>query len=175
LKQLKNPVVLKNVVFPVLKPVAQALCRATTAARLQACVPVLFASFLSSAAAAAPQAAPASPVPAGSIVQVEIGLGVVLALVVAAAWLLKRFSALRGTGSGLIRIVGGAAVGQRERIVLVEVGGTWLLVGVAPGQVRTLHTMPKGESAAAAGVPPAPTEAGFATWLRRMTEKRSHA
>jgi flagellar protein FliO/FliZ len=114
-------------------------------------------------------------VPAGSIVQVVIGLGVVLALVVAAAWLLKRFSALRGTGSGLIRIVGGAAVGQRERIVLVEVGGTWLLVGVAPGQVRTLHTMPKGESAAAAGVPPAPTEAGFATWLRRMTEKRSHA
>jgi len=105
------------------------------------------------------------------------GLAAVLALVGAAAWLLKRFSALRGTGSGVIRIVAGAAVGQRERIVLVEVGGTWLLVGVAPGQVRTLHTMPRTESAIAPGAPtPAPVQAdtGFAAWLRRMTEKRDH-
>lgn len=115
--------------------------------------------------------------PAGSVVQVVVGLAAVLALVGAAAWLLKRFSAFRGTGSGVIRIVAGAAVGQRERIVLVEVGGTWLLVGIAPGQVRTLHTMPRTESAIAPGAPtPAPVQAdtGFATWLRRMTEKRDH-
>ena len=138
----------------------------------------LFAFCLETAVAAAPAAGPASAVSAGSVVQVVAGLAVVLALVGAAAWLLKRFSALRGTGSGLIRIVGGAAVGQRERIVLVEIGGTWRLVGVAPGQVRTLHTMPRTESAESATAPgaptPAPADAGFATWLRRMTEKRNH-
>mgnify|MGYP001589086303 FL=1 len=137
----------------------------------------LFTFCLETAVAAAAPAGAASAVPAGSVVQVVVGLAAVLALVGAAAWLLKRFSALRGTGSGLIRIVGGAAVGQRERIVLVEVGGTWLLVGVAPGQVRTLHTMPRSESAIAPGAPtpaPAPTDAGFANWLRRMTEKRNH-
>lgn len=126
---------------------------------------------LAAAATAPASAAPA--LPSGGVAQVVIGLVVVLALVAAIAWMLKRFSGLRGTGSGLIRIVGAAAVGQRERIVLVELGGTWLLVGVAPGQVRALHTMPKSESIAAPDAP-APADAGFATWLRRMTEKRNH-
>ncbi len=134
----------------------------------------LFASCLETAVAAPPAGA-ASAMPAGSVVQVVLGLAAVLALVGAAAWLLKRFSPLRGTASGLIRVIGGAAVGQRERVVLVEVGGTWLLVGVAPGQVRALHTMPRTESAIAPGPPtPALAEAGFATRLRRMMEKRNH-
>ena len=126
---------------------------------------------LAAAATAPASAAPA--LPSGGVAQVVIGLVVVLALVAALAWMLKRFSGLRGTGSGLIRVVSAAAVGQRERIVLVELGGTWLLVGVAPGQVRSLHTMPKSESIAAPDAP-APADAGFSTWLRRMTEKRNH-
>ena len=134
----------------------------------------LGACCIETAIAAAPPAT-ASAVPAGSVVQVVAGLAAVLALVGAAAWLLKRFSAMRGTGSGLIRIIAGAAVGQRERVVLVEVGATWLLLGVAPGQVRTLHTMPRTESGTTPGAPAAaPEDAGFSTWLRRMTEKRSH-
>jgi flagellar protein FliO/FliZ len=134
----------------------------------------LFVFCLDAAVAAAPPAGGGSALSAGSVVQVVVGLAVVLALVGAAAWLLKRYSGLRGTGSGLIRIVGGAAVGQRERIVLVEIGGTWLLVGVAPGQVRALHTMPRTESAIAPGAPTAPAaDAGFAAWLRRIAEKRN--
>ena len=133
----------------------------------------LFACCVETAAAAAPAAGAGPAVAAGGVAQVVIGLAAVLALVGAIAWLLKRYSGLRGTGSGLIRIVGGAAVGQRERIVLVEVGGTWLLVGVAPGQVRALHTMPKNESGVAPDAP-APADQGFASWLRRMSEKRNH-
>jgi flagellar protein FliO/FliZ len=128
---------------------------------------------LDAAVAAAPPTGAASAVPAGSVVQVVVGLAAVLALVAGLAWLLKRFSGLRGAGTGLIRIVGGAAVGQRERIVLVEVGSTWLLVGVAPGQVRALHTMPKTESAAAPEAAE-PADQGFASRLRRMLEKRNH-
>ena len=33
-------------------------------------------------------------------------------------------------------------VGQRERVVVVEIGNTWLVLGIAAGQVRALHTMP---------------------------------
>jgi flagellar protein FliO/FliZ len=36
-------------------------------------------------------------------------------------------------------------IGNRERIVLVEVADTWIVVGLVPGQIRTLHTLPKGE------------------------------
>jgi flagellar protein FliO/FliZ len=135
--------------------------------------------WLQAAAADAPAANTGPVVPAGGIAQMVIGLAAVLALVAAIAWLLKRYSGLRGTGSGLIRVISGAAVGQRERIVLVEVGDTWLLVGVAPGQVRTLHSMPRNQSVAsdalATSVPDsaAGAAAGFAAWLRHMSEKRA--
>jgi flagellar protein FliO/FliZ len=33
-------------------------------------------------------------------------------------------------------------VGQRERVVVVEIGDDWLVLGVAAGQVRALHTLP---------------------------------
>jgi flagellar protein FliO/FliZ len=134
---------------------------------------LLLSSIQDAAASAAASAAAASSgagVAAGGVVQVVLGLGAVLAMVGGAAWLLKRFSGIRGSGSGLIRIIGGASVGQRERIVLVEVAGTWLLVGVAPGQVRALHAMPKGESAFAVDGPPA--DAGLPSWLGRMSERR---
>jgi len=123
-----------------------------------------------SATAASSGAGAGAGVAAGGVVQVVLGLAAVLAMVGGAAWLLKRFSGIRGSGSGVIRIIGGASVGQRERIVLVEVAGTWLLVGVAPGQVRTLHTMPKGESAFA--VDGQPADAGLPSWLGRMSERR---
>lgn len=137
----------------------------------------LFAACIQPAMAAAPVPGAGSAVVAGSVVQVILGLAVVLALVAATAWLLKRFSSMGTASSGIIRVIGAAAVGQRERIVLVEVAGTWLLVGVAPGQVRMLHTMPRTEFAiandAAARAAPA-AGAGFATWLRRVTERRNH-
>jgi len=143
-------------------------------ARLALGALTLLALCLESAAATTQVSGAASALPAGGVVRVVLGLAAVLALVGAGAWLLQRFSPLRATGTGLIRVVGGAAVGQRERIVLVEVGGTWLLVGVAPGQVRTLHTMSKIESPACAASTDAPADTGFATWLRRISEKRNH-
>jgi flagellar biogenesis protein FliO len=38
-------------------------------------------------------------------------------------------------------------VGARERVVLIEVENTRLLLGVAPGHVRTLHRLPLDERA----------------------------
>jgi flagellar protein FliO/FliZ len=112
-------------------------------------------------------------VSSGGYLQMMFGLAIVLGLVGALAWLMKRVSALPGTGAGMIRVLGAAAVGQRERVVLVEVGETWVLLGVAPGQVRPLHTMPKEKSSAAATAV-APADQGFAMWLRRMMDKRGN-
>jgi flagellar protein FliO/FliZ len=107
----------------------------------------------------------------GSMFQVMLGLGFVLALMLGLAWLLRRWGALpRGT-AGVIRVIGGSMVGQRERVVLVEVADTWLVIGVAPGQVTALHSMPKGEL----DVDTARTASGgnhFSAWLQQMSEKR---
>ena len=37
--------------------------------------------------------------------------------------------------------MGGISLGGKERIVLVQVGEQQLLVGVAPGSLRTLHVL----------------------------------
>lgn len=101
------------------------------------------------------------------------GLLLVLAVIGAAAWLLKRFAANPGTTTGAIRVIAGAAVGQRERVVLVEIGGTWLVLGVAPGQVNALHSMPK-DSAEHFGNPSSTAPlSGFKGWLQHMMEKRN--
>jgi flagellar protein FliO/FliZ len=116
----------------------------------------------------------AAPPPAdlgGSIVQLVLGLAVVIALLFASLWLLKRLSAPRGEAAGLIRVVAGTAVGPRERVVVLEVGGTWMVLGVAPGQVSALAEIPK-INLPAQPTPPASNE--LAARLRSLFD-RPHA
>lgn len=104
------------------------------------------------------------------MLQFGLGLAIVLGLIVAAGWFMKRYS-LGSTGAGLIKVVGGTAVGQRERVVIVEIGETWMVLGVAPGRVSALHTLPRGDTGAPQP-PPAGTPASFAAWLKQTTERR---
>ncbi len=140
-----------------------------SAVRIIGCLAISAASTHGAIAATA-QPAPAPIVSAGSLLQMLLGLAVVLALVLACAWIMKRLHARAGGSAGMIRVVAGAVVGQRERVVLLEVAGNWLVIGVAPGRVSALHTMPRGElpqdlpQNTSAAVP-------FAEWLKRMLEQ----
>jgi len=104
---------------------------------------------------------------AGSLLQVFIGLVAVLLLIAATAWVGKRFGIARGGSSGLLQVIGSASVGARERVVVVEVGESWLVVGVAPGSVNALTTLPKGTLQ-----PPSPSIPGapFAARLQQLLE-----
>ncbi|MEO8407263.1 MAG: flagellar biosynthetic protein FliO, partial [Oxalobacteraceae bacterium] len=66
----------------------------------------------------------------------------VLALIFLCAWAARRFGLQRHASSRLIKVVASTMVGQRERVVVVEIGTSWLVLGVTPGQIRSLHTMP---------------------------------
>ena len=79
-----------------------------------------------------------------SLAQLVFSMVVVIGLLFGSLWLLKRLSAPRGQAAGLLRVIAGTAVGSRERVVIVEIGSTWLVLGVAPGQVTTLAEMPRG-------------------------------
>lgn len=74
------------------------------------------------------------------IAQVLIGLAVVTALIFVFAWLAKRI----GYGGFLpqknMRVISCLMLGHREKAVLVQVGKTQMLLGVAPGRVSMLHT-----------------------------------
>lgn len=117
---------------------------------------------------------PSSVVSSGSIVQVVVSLFFVLAAVVLVAWILKRINLPQNAAGSALKVVSGVAVGQRERIVLVEVNDTWLVVGVAPGQVTALHTMPKNDLPAI-DTPAPEVDNKFKNWLKVVMEKRNAA
>jgi flagellar protein FliO/FliZ len=128
-------------------------------------------AIFAGAADAAETSSPPSAVGAGSMLQFGLGLAIVLGLIVAAGWFMKRFS-IGPSAAGTVKVVAGTAVGQRERVVVVEIGDQWLVLGVGAGRVNALHTMPRGEVAASA-IPMAGPQAAFATWLKEKMEKRS--
>lgn len=90
----------------------------------------------------APSLAFAAPDTATSMLTVLLSLALILGGFVAVAWLVRRY--LPGMGAqGAVKVVGTTSVGARERVVVVEVDNTWLLLGVGGGNVRLLHTLAK--------------------------------
>lgn len=134
---------------------------------------------LAGARAANPQApnnvlAAQAPSAAGSLVQTILSLGFVIALLVGLAWLLKRFGPKHITGGTKVKLVGALSVGARERILVVEVGDQWIVVGASPGRMNALATMPRQESdeAELAGTQTVPG-ANFAEWFKQTIDKRN--
>lgn len=84
---------------------------------------------------------PALPSPIASAFQMLFGLGVVLLLIAGMAWMLKKFTPGQVGSHGDLRVVSAVAVGAKERVVLVDVGDTRLVLGVAPGNVVKLLEM----------------------------------
>ncbi|MGJ7527669.1 flagellar biosynthetic protein FliO [Variovorax sp. GB1P17] len=86
----------------------------------------------------------AAPVASGGsgLLQAGFGMAAVLGLIFLCAWLARRFGLQRMGGSQVVKVVSSAMVGQRERVVVVEVAGQWLVLGVTSSQVNTLHTLP---------------------------------
>ncbi len=131
----------------------------------------LVAGTILSAQAAAQQTAAAPSAVTGQMGSLIIGMLLILAVIAATAWLLKRISPRTYGLSSILRVVGGVAVGQRERVVIVEVGSTWLVVGVAPGSVTALHQMPRATERGDANAPAAAHQP-FAHWLSKFVAMR---
>ncbi len=69
------------------------------------------------------------------------GLLLVLAFVFLCLWGLKRLNQWSMPARGQIRLLGGLPLGGREKLLVVEIGETQLILGVAPGRVQTLHVL----------------------------------
>lgn len=140
--------------------------------RLLFCVSMLVAPLAGAADAvpSAPSLPAAAPDLGSSALQMVFGLIVVLGLLLGALWLLKRLSQPRGAVAGLMRVVAGVAIGPRERVVILELGNSWLVLGVAPGQVSTLAEIPRQELPPGAKVP---SVGELPAWLRHIVEARA--
>ncbi len=76
---------------------------------------------------------------AGYLAQVLGSLALVVLCLVGVIFLLRRVNRIGQSGGAPLRVLGSASVGTREKVVLLAAGGEQLLLGVAPGSVRTLH------------------------------------
>lgn len=132
---------------------------------------LVFLSLIFPSLLHAKDVSPAAPAPVfGGVLQVGLALLLVIAAIAATAWLLRRFGPAHLAGGSAMRIVGGVMLSQRERLVLVEIGETWLVVGVAPGQVSAVHSMPRP---AQSELPPQSLpQTGFAERLQETWRKR---
>jgi flagellar protein FliO/FliZ len=124
-------------------------------------------------AMASSAASAAEPLPQSSgfaaFFQALVGFVIVLGLLYGFFWLLRRFGPAQSGAQGLVKVVGGVMLGPRERLVVVEVQDTWVLVGVAAGHISTLHTLPRpeGVEAVSAQAVSAPFSDKLADLLKR--------
>ena len=88
---------------------------------------------------AVPAVSPSSLFTGDYLLQVIGSFVVVILLLIGVLVLLRRFNGVSSQMSGNMRVISSVGVGQRERVVLVQVGEEQILVGVGPGNVRKIH------------------------------------
>ncbi|CAH2899958.1 MULTISPECIES: flagellar biosynthetic protein FliO [Paraburkholderia] len=144
----------RRAVFPASRHVISRAIGAALSATASFCAPLAAhaadMNAVNNAAKMASSVGAGTAVPAlgvGAVLQTIVGLVVVIGLVFGCAWLARRFGLQPGSRSGLVKTIGGASLGGKERVAVVEIGDTWLVLGAAPGNVRLLHTMPAGSVA----------------------------
>lgn len=81
----------------------------------------------------------AAPSGAGAIMQTLVGLAVVVGMIFALAWLSRRLSGGSLGNTKFMKILAVQPLGAREKIILVDVAGKQMMLGVTPGRIATLH------------------------------------
>ncbi|URQ60882.1 flagellar biosynthetic protein FliO [Pantoea alhagi] len=101
------------------------------------------------------------------ITQVSGALAIVVLLIIFCAWLARRCGFVshgRAQGSAIV-VKSSHSLGQRERLVVVEVDGQRLLLGVTPGAITRLSRLAHPAEAQAAAAP------DFQLTLRRLLKR----
>lgn len=151
------------------QPAATASQPAQTAAGKTA-LPVGFAARPGKTTALVQQPAhPEPPSAAASVGGTLFALALVLGLIFGLAWLARRMPGLAGMrGSAGLRVVAALPLGARERLLVVEVGDTQLLLASGAGGTRLLHTLETPLP------PPAPAQTpAFAQLLAKQFGKQA--
>ena len=128
---------------------------------------------VSAASASAPVAIPPMPpMPTTStassatsnLLQVSLSLTLVLALLFFASWAFKRFGAGTLHANLPVRVIGAISIGNNQRIMVLEAGESWIVLGVTPQQISTITTLPRQESSIE-------SRPNFSAWLQQSLEK----
>ena len=73
------------------------------------------------------------------LLQVMLALGFIVALILGSAWLLKRLNLVQNSTNTHFKVLSSMPMGRKERLLLIEVDGVKLLLGVSAGAINVLH------------------------------------
>jgi len=79
--------------------------------------------------------------PSDYFLQILLSLILILLIIFFAAWFLKRYAHVNGAVNGQLKVLGGIALGQREKVVLLQIGEEQIVVGVTSSQITHLYTL----------------------------------
>ena len=102
-------------------------------------------------------------------------LVIVLALILALAWVAKRWMGTPGISRSSFKVLGAMSLGPREKLLLVDVGGKQVLLGVTPGSITSLQTLaePVDLNNPVTSEREAPAPAPFAAVLAKVSGRTS--
>lgn len=111
-------------------------------------------------------AQPASPLSVGSVAQLALSLAAIVAFILAVSWVIKRLRLGTACSRGDIAVIDQLVLGPRERIVLVRVGDSQVLLGVGAGSIVGLTPL-----ATPLAVKSPPAAGAFAERLRELMQR----
>ena len=100
----------------------------------------------------------------GQLTQLVLGLLLVLGLIFALAWLLRRVQQAGPRQGQVIELISSRALGARDRLVLVQVGNEQILLGLTPGRITPLHVLKEPVRV------PSATQSATPEFARRLME-----
>ena len=91
----------------------------------------------------------------GSLVEISGTLAGIILLILAGAWLVKKlgFAPKKFSKDQIIKIKGSCSLGNKERVVVVEVNHECLVLGVTTQSVNLLHQYPSQQGFAVSSAP----------------------
>ncbi len=110
--------------------------------------------------------------PGSVLFNVGGALALVLLFIALITWIARRagFRPQGQKASALLTIKCSQSLGQRERMVIVEVQDKWLLLGVTPANITCLATFDK--QSGAEDISPSPLAGDFQSVMLNMLKKR---
>jgi flagellar protein FliO/FliZ len=99
-------------------------------------------AMLAASTAAADNVAPLKPpVGAVEVLSVDTSLVLVVGVILIVGWLYSRAQGIRGGNNDAISIVAAQSLGPKERILVVDIAGEQLVVGMTSTQISVLHVL----------------------------------
>ncbi|MDH4046666.1 MAG: flagellar biosynthetic protein FliO [Gammaproteobacteria bacterium] len=81
------------------------------------------------------------PVGAVEILSLGTSLILVVGVILLVGWLYARAQGFRGSSGNAISVVASRSLGAKERILVVDVGGTQLVLGMTASNIQALHVL----------------------------------